>query len=483
MRWNGVLASLAVSGLLVAGCSAAASAPERDTSTDVSFTGCDTVACTGTIEGAEYEIVMPATWNGTLLIYSHGYRPAEPFPPTFDPIVRTASPAPGWDTGDRTVGEALLERGYALAGSAYASNGWAVEDGVAAAGQLHDFFAQNIAQPKRTLVWGDSLGGLITAVLAEQETEWIDGAAPLCGVVAGLVANIDLAFDVAYAIQQLIYPEMKIADYTSYEEAVLAWEGAASRILAGAQEQDPEVLAKIFTIAAISDAPSRTRTFDGSGIVSQVSGTIENLLTVLGYATVGRYDIEQRYGGNVSGNELADYAARVNESERETIDALGGEGAAGRFLSTLDNGPRVAADPTARAEALKRGGNPTGRIQVPVLTLHTADDWVISQNETFYRNRFDAAASSGLARADLVQTFTVPPPEYSTEAGAPYGAGHCNFTVQSRLAVVDLLDRWVREGVYPAQQAIAAAMGPESGYNPVYLPGPWPAPEAVVPVS
>ena len=315
---------MVVSGLLVAGCSAAASAPERDTSTDVSFIGCDSVACTGTIEGAEYEIVMPATWNGTLLIYSHGYRPAEPFPPTFDPIVRTASPAPGWDTGDRTVGEALLERGYALAGSAYASNGWAVEDGVAAAGQLHEYFAQNIAQPKRTLVWGDSLGGLITAVLAEQETEWIDGAAPLCGVVAGLVANIDLAFDVVYATQQLIYPEMKIADYTSYEEAVLAWEGAASRILAGAQEQDPEVLAKIFTIAAISDAPSRTRTFDGSGIVSQVSGMIENVVTVLGYATLGRYDIEQRYGGNVSGNELADYAARVNESERETIDALGG---------------------------------------------------------------------------------------------------------------------------------------------------------------
>lgn len=483
MRWNGLLASLAVSGLLVAGCSAAASTPERDTSTDVPFTGCDSVACTGTIEGADYEIVMPQTWNGTLLIYSHGYRPAEPFPPTFDAVVRTASPAPGWDTGDRSVGEALLERGYALAGSAYASNGWAVEDGVAAAGQLHEFFSANIAEPKRTLVWGDSLGGLITAVLAEQETDWIDGAAPLCGVVAGLVANIDLAFDVAYAIQQLLYPEMVIADYGSYEEAVMAWEGAASRLVQGAQEQDTEVIAKIFTIAAIVDAPSQTRTQDGSGIASQVTGTIENLLTVLGYATVGRFDIEQRYGGNVSGNELADYASRVSESEREAINAIGGDGAAQRFLTTLDNGPRVAADPTARAAALEKGGNPTGRIQVPVLTMHTAADWVISQNETFYRNRFDAAAASGLARADLVQTFTVAPPEYSPEEGAPYGAGHCNFTLQSRVAIVDLLDKWVREGVYPAQGAIAAAMGPESGYNPVYLPGPWPAPEAVVPVG
>jgi len=483
MRRHTVVASLAVSALLIAGCSAAASSPQRDSSTDVPFTGCDSVACTGTIEGAEYEIVMPETWNGTLLIYSHGYRPAQPFPPTFDPVVTTAVPAPGWDSGDRSLGEELLSRGFAIAGSSYASNGWAVEDGVAAAGQIYDFFSENIATPNRTLVWGDSLGGLITAMLAEQETDWIDGAAPLCGVVAGMVPNIDLAFDVAYAIQQLLYPQMKIADYATYEEAVLAWEGAASRILAGAQEQDPEVIAKILTIAAISDAPSRTRTFDGADLVSQISGTVENLLTVLGYATVGRYDIEQRYGGNVSGNELADYAARVTESEIEAINTVGGGGAAQGFLGILDNGPRVAADPTARAAALERGGNPTGRIQVPVITMHTAYDWVIVQNETFYRDRFDAAAASGLARADLVQTFTVPPPEFSPEQGAPYGAGHCNFTAQSRIAIVELLDRWVREGVYPAQAAIAAAMGPDSGFSPTFAPGPWPAPEAVVPVG
>lgn len=480
MRRHALAASLAVSALVIAGCSAAAAPPERDTSTDVPFTGCDTVACTGTIEGAEYEIVMPQTWNGTLLIYSHGYRPAQPFPPTFDPVVTSASPAPGWDTGDRSVGEELLERGFAIAGSSYASNGWAVEDGVVAAGQIYDFFSANIATPRRTLVWGDSLGGLISAVLAEQESDWLDGVAPLCGPVAGMVPNIDLAFDVAYAIQQLLYPQMKISDYATYEEAVLAWEGAASRILAAAREQDTEALAKILTVAAIVDAPTRTRSFDGSGLVSQISGTIENLLTVLGYATVGRYDIEQRYGGNVSGNELADYASRVSESQIDTIDAIGGNGSAQRFLRTLDNGPRVTADPAARTAALERGGNPSGRIQVPVITMHTADDWVISQNETFYRNRFDAAAANGLARGDMVQVFTVPPPEYSPSQGAPYGAGHCNFTTQSRIAIVELLDRWVREGIYPGQGAIASAMGAESGYSPIFAPGPWPAPEAVV---
>ena len=70
---------LAAATTLLAGCaSAAAVSPVRDQSTNVSFKGCDQVACSGTIDGAAYEIVMPAQWNGTLLLYSHGYRPAQP---------------------------------------------------------------------------------------------------------------------------------------------------------------------------------------------------------------------------------------------------------------------------------------------------------------------------------------------------------------------------------------------------------------------
>jgi hypothetical protein len=34
------------------------------------------------------------------------------------------------------------------------------------------------------------------------------------------------------------------------------------------------------------------------------------VLTALGYGTFGRYEIEQRVGGNPSGNADADYAAR-----------------------------------------------------------------------------------------------------------------------------------------------------------------------------
>ena len=47
-------------------------------------------------------------------------------------------------------------------------NGWAVADGVTAGEALHNKFVELVGKPKRTYVWGDSLGGLITEILAER---------------------------------------------------------------------------------------------------------------------------------------------------------------------------------------------------------------------------------------------------------------------------------------------------------------------------
>jgi hypothetical protein len=55
--------------------------------------------------GATWIADVPANWNGTLLLYSHGYNPGPANPPVNSPDPATA--------------EALLARGYALAGSSY----------------------------------------------------------------------------------------------------------------------------------------------------------------------------------------------------------------------------------------------------------------------------------------------------------------------------------------------------------------------------
>lgn len=473
---------LVSAGLLLSACSSASSEVPRarQVTPDVPFQGCDVVACTGSLAGAPYEILMPDTWNGTLLLYSHGYRYAQPAPPDFEPVSTQPEPAPGYSGGDTEVADALLEQGYALAGSAYASNGWAVSDGVVAAEDLYAFFSENVGEPYRTIVWGDSLGGLITQTIAEKHPEWVDGAAPLCGALAGVVPNMDLALDVSYAVKTLLYSEMQLTGYATYEESVTAWTEAAKRVLEAAGDTAGGGTAKVLTIAALVDAPAQTKRFDGASIESRVKATVESLVTALGYATFARYDLEDRFGGNPSSNEDVDYSERVSESEASLIDSVT-PGAAAANVALLQAGQRVPADTVALEKALAEGGDPQGTIQDPTITLHTASDpLVIAQNESFFRDRFIDAQSQGLATADLVQLYTVAPSVYPEEPGAPYGAGHCNFTPESRLAVVDLLVDWVQDGAYPGSAAVEAAMGDGTGYSPLFVPSEWPDPDAVL---
>jgi hypothetical protein len=455
---------------VLAGCgsqSQALKTDERERSTDanVPFTGCDKVKCTGEMGGAPYEIKLPTKWNGTLIIYSHGYRFAEPVPPDFAPIDRTALPAAGTELADQ-----LVQQGYALAGSAFKTNGWDVLDGVAAGEQLHSFFTDKIGKPDRVYVTGDSLGGLITETLAQKHPEWISGSAPLCGVLGGTNLNLDLALDVAYAVKTLIYPDLKLTGFASHDEAVQNWQGAYVAITKAGGDVANGV-PRILLIAALVDAPTQTKTYDGSTLESQVRARAESVLTALGYGTYGRYDIEKRVGGNASGNDGADYASRVSDEERSLIETVA-KGYTDKLLAELDAGEKVSADPAARAQADKLG-NPTGNIQDPTITLHTASDpLVLSQNETVFHDKVVASKSR---IEDLVQLYTVAPTTYSTAEGAPYGAGHCNFTTAERLGVLTLLDDWVRKGIVATPAAATKAFGGDPGLSLAFIPGSWPA--------
>lgn len=469
-----LLALATAAALLLAGCGDTGgdrAARERDDATDVEFTPCDEAECAGEIDGARFEILMPDTWNGTLLLYSHGYRQVQAAPPDFAQPSTDPDPAPGYSAGDTRAADALLEQGYALAGSAYASNGWAVVDGVEAGEALREYFVENIADPDRTYVWGDSLGGLITQLLAERNPDWVTAAAPLCGVLAGPTANLDLALDVSYATRTLLAPQLQLTGYDSFDDAAASWQLAFDAVIAAGGDLTAGV-PKILLVAALVDAPTRTATYDGGDVESQVRARAESVLTALGYSTYGRYDIEQRFGGNPSTNAGVDYAERISDGERSLIDTVGGAGTTDTLLAQLDARERIEADEGARA-GFEASGTPTGAVKDPTITLHTvADPLVLVQNETVFGER---ASSNPDRTGDLVQLFSVPPASYDAQEGAPYGAGHCNFSADERLGVIALLDDWARGGRYPAAGAVRAAMGEDSGVSGDYVPGPWPA--------
>jgi pimeloyl-ACP methyl ester carboxylesterase len=458
-------AALAVTALALAGCSSASGSSHRtaagaDTSS-LSFHPCGQVACTGVLGGAAYKIEMPATWNGTLLLWSHGYRTAVPTPPDFGPVDAAAEDAPS----DASA-QALLRQGYALAGSAYARNGWAVQDGIKAGEDLRAYFAERIGAPRRTYVWGASLGGLITELLSEKHPEWVAGAAPECGAVAGTVENLDGALAIAYAVKTLIDPGLQITGYTSSAQAIAAFRQAQASVVKAAQDVAGGGTAKVVAIAAIAHLATQTRTYDGHDPVSGISAKVEDILTDMGFATFG----QQEFAGRVRGQGLditsLDFASAVSDTDRQTVKAYGGDLDA--MLAELAAGRRPAVDSAARTRALAQGET-TGKVTHPTVTLHDEQDpLVIPQNERVLGDRF--FANGAISR--LTQLFTKPPATYT--APAPYGAGHCNFTDSEQVGLVTVLDTWVRTGVRATPASAATVFAAPTGLDQDYYPLPFP---------
>ena len=64
---------------------------------------------------------------------------------------------------------------------------------------------------------------------------------------------------------------------------------------------------------------------------------------------------------------------------------------------------------------------------------------------------------------------------YTEDAGAPYGAGHCNFTTEQRVGTIRMLDAWVREGTVPGSASIATFFPGDEAVSNTYAPPEWPA--------
>ena len=73
------------------------------------------------------------------------------------------------------TGKFLLDHGYALAGSSYATTGFALKEAIDDQADLVEVFRNQVAIPDTTIAWGTSLGGMVTAGLLERHPELVDG--------------------------------------------------------------------------------------------------------------------------------------------------------------------------------------------------------------------------------------------------------------------------------------------------------------------
>lgn len=485
MRASRVAVALVVMNLAVVGCTGADSAdPDTsrsseelptgeptDLSTDVAFTACGGrgLACEGELDGAPYEIRLPETWNGTLLIYSHGMRRAHPLTGREPRSQSVAEPAPGVASGVEVVADALVDQGYALAGMGSRRGGWSISEQVRAVSTMRTAFVTDVGVPNRIYTWGQSVGAL-AALQAAQTNDWVSGSAALCGVLAGLNPNLDLALDAAVAVKALLLPRLEVTGFASLAQAQQAYAQATKAVRRAAE--DPAGFVDLQVIAATAEVPTQSRT--SPGLTSQDVGAaiIQNLERVLARTTVERFGVESRYGGNPSTNVGVNYGARVTADEAERIDSAAGAGATLKRVRRVAALPAVVADADARAAVNADYPRPSA-LSRPVVTMHTEVDPVaIVANETLFGSWSAQANGDGIrwlninvARAPLL---------YPQDGIAPYGVGHCAFTGRSIVGGIQILDDWVRLGRFPTWAGNAAAFGDGSGFaGPMSLPG-WP---------
>ena len=461
-----------------AGGSTSPSLPNRVTAADkaVPFKPCEPAVCEGEIDGYRYQIVMPEKWNGSLMLYSHGFRSTNPTPPAGEAAFDgTPEIAPGWSMGSKGVGEGLLAGGYALAGAAAKVGGWQVDQQVEASKLLRSHFAEKIGTPDRVYAWGDSVGAVASAKLAQTE-DWVSGAAPLCGQLAGLNPNYDLILDAEAAVKAVLYPDMKLAGFTSIDEARSTYAGAMKAVRKAVKDNYGPGATKLAAIGIAAAIPRQSATEDGAGISGSAKAVTQALTVLLARGTVDRFSMEQQFGGNPSTNVGTNYTARVTQKDVDRVDVFE-PGTLEKTIKLIDSSPRVQPVASAR-EAAAKSGALTGQIRVPTVSLHTEfDSQAIVQNDTVLVVQ---AANSGREQERLLKiNVTSPPIFYSANKVTRYGAGHCNFTPESVIGTVVSLDDWVRNGAYPSLRSTEEALGSDSGFNPNYRLARWPGGSAI----
>ena len=400
---------------------------------------------TGTLDdGAVWVADVPSTWNGILVLYSHGFGP---------PLAA--------DAPDDATRAALLERGYALAGSSYDPSGswWALNTAVSDQFATIDAVTSQALpeEPDLVLAFGTSMGGLVSALEAEQGAGIIDGALSTCGIVGGAIHLNNYQLDAEYTIAKLLIPAPgpKLVDFANPGEGAAS--GGALTAAVQAAQASPEGRARLslvfglLNVVPVAPGVPEPAPNDAAAIEATQYASAVQSFPLLNFIQFGRYWIELAAGGNGAWTRGEDFAELLNHSPyhdvvRELYRTAGLDLKAD--LESLNAGATIGADPDA-ISSLEETSVPTGELEVPQLTLHTtADPLVPVQHESVYGDVVRGAGGNSLLRQAYVDHW-----------------GHCTFTPAELVASVEALrhrvetGRWDSVAQPQALQASASALG------------------------
>ena len=391
----------------------------------------------GEIQGAPYRIRVPEVWNGTLLIFAHGYRDKADHPGEVDNRNADVAPNPALEAP-------LLAQGFALAGTAYKDNGWAIQDAILDVKNLAVFFRENVAQPQRTIIVAASLGTFAGFKSMEQFNGIYDGALCLCGAGAGSTRLWDsgvpvyLAYDVIFGIPASWGTVGEVRNDIDFDTEVLAKLAPELSNIAN--------FPKFEFIRLVAKNPGR-------GITPPPPPAFYPgwAITDFFFLTEARAELQRRAGGPFVQNLDQNYT--LTNAEKAYLAGIGlPTPVVDAWLAQMNARRNIEAKQSAR-NYVRNNTEFNGKIRNPILTVHTIiDPLLVVANDSAYAELIASQGKDDL----LFQTYTT-------------GVGHCNLTGPQILTAIGAIDLWVRTGVRPTPAMFPAALG----FNQAFVPPPF----------
>jgi hypothetical protein len=384
-------------------------------------------------QGAYYLIAMPSNWNGVLVLHAHGG------PALGAPEMKRA-------IEDLNRWKIMVRAGYAWAASTFRQGGVEVRAAAEDTERLRGIFVTHVAQPRRTILHGQSWGASVAAKGAEMYATAHHGRSPYdavlltSGVLGGGTRSYDFRLDLRVVYQYLCnnHPLPTEAQYPLWQGlppgATLTRAQLAARVedclglRKPAAQRTPEQQRKVKTIVDVIRIPE------------------SSILAHLNWGTWHFQDIVQHRTGG------------LNPFRNDRVQYRGSDDDAALNAGVA----RYAADPRAVAR-FAEDTDLGGRIPVPVLTVHgVGDATAFVELESAFRETMERAGAAD----HLVQTFT-------------QDSAHSYLSDPVYPALMEALLAWVEQGRKPTPAAIAgrcqalqAIYGPGCRFLPDYRPAP-----------
>jgi pimeloyl-ACP methyl ester carboxylesterase len=374
---------------------------------------------------SHYLIVKPEKWSGVLVVHAHGG-------PVLGPPQASRA-----DEDIKRWGITVRE-GHAWAGSVFRQGGFAVTTAAEDTERVRRIFVAHVGKPKRTVLHGQSWGGMVALRAAELYPRSWDGMLLTSAVVAG-PATFDFRLDLRALYQHLCN------NHPGPEEAPYA---LSIGLPAGTQMTAADLSARVNACLGLN-LPAAQRSAEQQRRIKTIVDVIrvpENSIAGhMTWATFMLQDVARRTGGR---GPFHNTGVRYQGS----ADDAALNQAIARFAPDTVAAQRFAADVAYSV-----------RFDMPVLTTHgVGDSTIFVEGHDTLRQRMQAAGRE----QQLVQTY-FQSNEHSYLGDAAYPP------------LFEALLNWMDKGERPTPQSVAtrcaqlrASTPAECRFLPSYTPQP-----------